>query len=1206
MQTTLLGVAIVIILALVAALAGPLFIDWSRYHAQIETRAEQLTGLQFRIAGRIDARLLPTPTVTLHDVEFGGRGDGSKVRASALHLEYDLGALVRGEWRVEDARLEQPQFEIGLDAAGRVRWPLPSSGFAPQEVSIQRLTVRDGRAILADEAGGARLVLDKIEFGGSLRSLAGPIRGDGSFVADGRPCSYRLVMSRPADDGSLKVRFNIDPVDRSLSTDVNLSIWIDRSMPRFEGNITFARQVGRASDELTTAPPWHLAARVRGNGSAADLDQIELQYGWEERAIKLRGSARLTFGSHPQVEGMLSAPQIDLDRAVALPEEARRRPVAAVKALAVALADAPRWPVPLKLGLNVEALTVAGGTLQRAGAELRADGEIWHIDKLELRVPGLTQVRLSGRFDASSKTLGFKGPVRIDSGDPRALLAWLTDRADLQTPGGSFRLSGDFSLGGERIAIEGLDAEVDRMTVLGSLAYSWASNDRPARIEATLKAPELNVDRVQTITKAMLGDTAFDWPREGTLALQIGRILVGGVEAKQSDVRVRIDRDGLEIDELTIADVSGMALAAKGRIDTRGQLPRGAVTLNLDARSLEGVTMLVEKFAPQAADQLRRLGGRVSPVALRGTLELDPAATGSRGTTNASARFKVDGRAGTFKVALQGDTGIASDALKVDDLATLAAAEMNVSGRLDADDSATLIDLIGLERLIVADKRPGRLRIAAKGPLDGELAVDGQLAAGALKASANGMVHVSKQTGPAAALEIKIADANLRSPRPPAPGRETESLPASMTLALALGEGTLRLNDIKGTVAGASVAGRLTVEMQQQPVNLDGNLEVGVLDLAAALGTATGVPATASNEAPAGLWSAEPFKEGVRGVGGQIAIKAGRVPLLPHLAARDFQGTLYLGESQLALRVADGRLADGRLAGEVIFLRDGPGVIARTRLKLTDANLAEMFGDEAVSGRLAVEISAEGTGMSPIALVGALEGGGRITLTNARLGRLNPAAFESVIRAVDRGLPIDAARVGDRMASALAGGALGIRRAESGISIEGGQARMLSNPVLATPDVDLAVNAHVNLAEGILDTRLTLSAVPGKPAKTWPEVVVTLKGPIDAPRRTIDVSTFTSWLALRAVEQQSKKLDVLEGGEAAGGTPTADPPGAGRPTAPGRRQPRRIGVRRRRGRPRCPEPGLGRDKTNAERGTRARAISPLISPLPGTSPDSPG
>ncbi len=258
MQTTLLGIAIVIILALVAALAGPLFIDWSRYRAVIEARAEQLTGLEFRSAGRIDARLLPTPTLTLQDVEFGSRSDSSKVRARALHLEYDLGALVRGEWRVEDARLEGPQFEIGLDAAGRVRWPLPSSGFAPQEVSIQRLSIKDGRAALADDASGARLVLDKIEFAGSLRSLAGPVRGEGSFVAAGRSYPYRMVMSRTADDGSLRIRFNIDPADRSLSTDVNLSIWIDRRMPRFEGNMTFARQVGRAPDGAITDPPWTL------------------------------------------------------------------------------------------------------------------------------------------------------------------------------------------------------------------------------------------------------------------------------------------------------------------------------------------------------------------------------------------------------------------------------------------------------------------------------------------------------------------------------------------------------------------------------------------------------------------------------------------------------------------------------------------------------------------------------------------------------------------------------------------------------------------------------------------------------------------------------------------------------------------------------------------------------------------------------------
>ena len=62
MQTTLLGFAIAIILALTTALVGPLFVDWSRYRGEFETRASHLTGLDLHITGAIDARLLPTPT----------------------------------------------------------------------------------------------------------------------------------------------------------------------------------------------------------------------------------------------------------------------------------------------------------------------------------------------------------------------------------------------------------------------------------------------------------------------------------------------------------------------------------------------------------------------------------------------------------------------------------------------------------------------------------------------------------------------------------------------------------------------------------------------------------------------------------------------------------------------------------------------------------------------------------------------------------------------------------------------------------------------------------------------------------------------------------------------------------------------------------------------------------------------------------------
>ena len=333
-----------------------------------------MTGLDFRITGRIDARLLPTPTLILHDIEFGR--DGNMVRARALHVEYALGAFVRGEWRIDDAQLEGPEFEIGLDSAGRLVSPFPT-GFAPEELSIQRLNIKNGRATLANGANGSRFVLDNIEFTGALRSLLGPVRGDGTFVAAGHRYPYRLGMSRVADDGSVKLRLNVDPSDRSLMVDANLSIWIERGTPRFEGTLALARPVGRTPEEGLVDAPWRLSSRIKGDSLAAALDQIELEHGRDERAIKLRGDAKLTFGSQPQLErgalrtatrprpgALVAGGKLDPGRS----PPSRRWPVI--------LSGAQRLPLPVKLALSVEALTLAGGTLQRVSGELRADGEI--------------------------------------------------------------------------------------------------------------------------------------------------------------------------------------------------------------------------------------------------------------------------------------------------------------------------------------------------------------------------------------------------------------------------------------------------------------------------------------------------------------------------------------------------------------------------------------------------------------------------------------------------------------------------------------------------------------------------------------------------------------------------------------------------------------------------------------------------------------
>src|SRR5262249_25738482 len=140
-------------------------------------------------------------------------------------------------------------------------------------------------------------------------------------------------------------------------------------------------------------------------------------------------------------------------------------------------------------------------------------------------------------------------------------------------------------------------------------------------------------------------------------------------------------------------------------------------------------------------------------------------------------------------------------------------------------------------------------------------------------------------------------------------------------------------------------------------------------------------------------------------------------------------------------------------------------------------------------------------------------------------------------------------------------GSLVIPLAEGAIAIDAGQARLSSSAVRAQ-GAEVAISGSVNLAEAGLDGHLALAGttVPAA-ANTRPEIAVALKGPIAAPGPLAHVGAFASWLALRAVEQQSKKLEALEGRASpsppspGGGTIRGDPAATLDPAAVARPEP---------------------------------------------------
>ena len=398
MQTTLLGVAIAIILALVAALVAPLVVDWSQYRAAFEDEASRLTGLTVRVNGSIDARILPSPHFKLRDVAVGAAGREPQIRAGAVELELGLGPLVRGEVRATEMRLLAPQISVRLDDAGALDWPVPSTSSGADAPGVSRLTVDDGRVVFSDAASGSQLALEKLSFNGDIRSLLGPFSGDGAFVAGGEPFSFRISGSRTGDDGNLKVRLGVDPADRPLTTEIEGLLSFARGVPQFDGTFSAVRPVGAtlSGGQRVMNDPWQLAGKVQATPAAAKLQEVMLLYGPEERAVVFNGKADLKLGVHPQLDGEVSARQVDVDRMLAAPDVTHRPPLIMFKSLLEEFITGVRPPLPLSVGVTVEAVTVGGAAIQALRGRVRFDGDRgWALDEVAFRAPGFTSVNVS-------------------------------------------------------------------------------------------------------------------------------------------------------------------------------------------------------------------------------------------------------------------------------------------------------------------------------------------------------------------------------------------------------------------------------------------------------------------------------------------------------------------------------------------------------------------------------------------------------------------------------------------------------------------------------------------------------------------------------------------------------------------------------------------------------------------------------------------
>jgi len=1137
LQTTLLGLAIAIILALVSALVAPLVVDWNHYRAPIEAEASRLTGLSVRVNGTIDARLLPSPAITLRNVDVGQAGQPPQLRAGMLKLELALGPLLRGKVQATQVHLIGPQISLGLDRSGAIELPALSPSFRPRALSISRFSVEDGRIVLTDVASGSRLILQKLWFNGDIASFAGPFNGEGAVVVGDELYGYR-ISGGPAAGGGTRIRLGVDPSDRPLTTDFDGTLTFAHGVPRFDGTLALARPVGAtlANGQRVVSEPWRATGTIRANPASASLRNLAFRYGPEERAIDFTGSADLTFGAHLHLAGKVSAMQIDVDRALAAPDVTDRPPLVVLRSFLQAFVAAARLPMPAQIGVSVDALTVGRTTIESLSGDLNFDGNGWNLDKFQFHAPGMTEVKLSGRLTGTAQSFAFSGPATLASADFEMLLAWLDGHRGGSASGEAKALNarGDVTIASDRMAVERLNAALDREKVEGRLAYNWAVDNRPARLDAELRAAELDLDAFSAFAKSAVGAGAIALPQEATLALDIAKAKFAGVDAQAVNAQVKFDAGKLQIDRLSIGDLAGAKLDISGRIDELSSQPRGQITLDLDASGLGGLSDVAAKLAPQAADSLRRLADRLAPAKVHAVLDVERAAA-----SGSTAQLHVTGSLAAMRVVIDGKAS--------GEPSHLGDAVVQIDSRIDADDGTALVALLGLDRVLAVDRLPGQLTLSATGPLNGDIHVDGKVEASGFGSAIAGTLRLSGDRIAWGRLQLQAAAGDLRPLHRAMTGQPGVAVPVSAHAALAVDGGKLSFTDIAATVGKDAVHGHVAVDWAN-PIGIDGDIEADAVDAASVTAMLLGLPSNAqSTGAP---WSNAPVGSGAfAAMNGAVTFKFDRADFTPALVARELAGVAHFRPAAISLDNIDGSVAGGRVTGSLAVRRNPDGLNVHAKLDLADVAAATIVGPgmNVTDGRLTIALSSDGFGTSPAGLIGSLHGSGTVTLKDVQFAGLESAAFDAARQAAGQSGPIDMGKVEAAVNAALANGHLAVPQGDAAVAITGGAINLNRVTLHAKGGAELSLDGAIDLANAAIDARMTLSEAPPANAliATRPELAVDIKGPFAAPQRTLDISALKSWLTLNATELQTRRIELIEANQhegAAGQATHPDPP----------------------------------------------------------------
>jgi uncharacterized protein involved in outer membrane biogenesis len=1121
-----------LVVVLFVALLAPLFIDWTDFRKNFEDQASRIIGKKVTVHGTVDARLLPFPSVTLHDVRVGQEADGTPlVQIAEFSMDAELAPFLSGEALIFDMRVSQPKVRLRLLKDGTLDWMRGSQPEIPaKSVVLESVHVEDGDILFIDEQTGRTRHVTGLNAQMSARSLAGPWRIEGDAALDNEHGNFTISSSQPDDNGVLRVRTRLMPDRHPLNVDLDGELKLVNSKPDYMGSFTAGVNDKQARDAADQKAQPRIKGRFELTNDRIRIPEYRLEVGADDDPYVVTGEATLDTGSKPEFLLTADGQQIDVNRLgnnKGTNGKTNRNPAISARqrlnSLIAIAAEIPVPQVPGKATFRLPAIVAGDTTIRDVQLDLEPAGTGWKIDHAVGTLPGRTQAEARGNLMLQGEP-NFIGNLVVASNQPSGLASWLVGSVDpairqLRQAG----FSADVSLRHEEQRFDNLEIAIGPAILKGRLDRQSGTDKAPPKLAVDLNGDTLDLDALRALTGLFTGqdtgESLFD--HRISAHLQAGKFMAFGVPADNVDTSFSVADGALTLDKLSVRNVAGAEITATGRADGSPSDYKGSGEITFKAADPGPFFEMLRQHLPHhpVMDRLVRNAAWYGNTALRGAVTLggdqDNALTVTLAGVSNGSRVNFDYRMSD----LSAFTGKGTTTLE---------------GTLENSVTSILFGQAGLDPLPVEADANGRLtlKVSANGtdPADAALT----FATDKTSFTANGKVDVRPATflNGTIALSLESADIDpyfvMNGIGIPQMGT---GLPVKLQANAALDPDRIVFSGMKGLFADNNMSGTLTIDRKAPGLKASGELAVDKMDfdwLAEGIYGPMRDPKTgALNRDKLGL----PAFSGM-----DIGVKLSAKQVWPGIfgpISNFTANAAYKGE-ELRLNDLAGGWNGGTLNGSLMLANsDGTGLM-QTKLNLVNGDLAAVAwqrdGAPLATGRFGLAMNAEASGKSIADLAANASGSGEIKLGETHVRGLNLSILPPLLSATDQIQgDITVAKVLPIMQTLLNNGEAVLPATSIPFNISTGVARA-TNITAGNDLAKLSGNAEISLPDERMRGSLGIDFNAGTEAQSGAEPALRLDfaGSLAAPGRTMDVTDVTSFLSVRAFERERRRVERLQ------------------------------------------------------------------------------